>query len=219
MIRLLRIVALALVCSQTPAHAAGRVDELTQAALRLRADPAAGAIVYRESCAACHGVAGEGKAADFIPALAGQRARYIVKQLAAFSQRERDVPTMHAAIARKPLNAPQTWRNVATFVSGLSAAANVQTGRGEKILLGEAVFREQCSSCHGEDARGDDEGFIPALRNQHYSYLLREMQALAAGYHRSADPDLSRFLASIHEDEMRATADYLSRLKPAAAQR
>jgi cytochrome c553 len=51
----------------------------------------------------------------------------------------------------------------------------------------------------------------PSLRNQHYAYLLREMRALADGHRRNVDPDLDLFLANIKEDEMRATADYLSR--------
>ena len=79
--------------------------------------------------------------------------------------------------------------------------------------LGEAIFHEQCASCHEEDARGDDDGFIPSLRDQHYSYLVRQMRSLAASHRLNVDADLVRFLDSFETDERTSVADYLSRLR------
>ena len=78
------------------------------------------------------------------------------------------------------------------------------------MALGEAIFREQCSSCHEEDARGDDDGFVPSLRNQHYTYLLNETRRVARWHSRNLDPDLERFLASLDEDELIAASCRLS---------
>jgi len=40
---------------------------------------------------------------------------------------------------------------------------NPEHGDGSLLEFGEAVFREQCASCHEEDARGDDDGFEEVL--------------------------------------------------------
>ncbi len=207
------MVALLLIFSYSPfAQAAPeKVDQLIRTALMLDSKPSVGGVVYRNNCANCHGVKAEGNAKG-MPALASQRLAYLIKQFADFSERDRDSKTMHSVIARKTLNDPQTWIDVAAFINSLPPTKAINKGNGKNLLLGEAIFREQCSSCHEEDARGDDDGFVPSLRNQHYAYLLREMRALADGHRRNVDPDLDRFLATIKDDEMEATADYLSRL-------
>jgi cytochrome c553 len=190
-----------------------RVFELIQNALTLDFDAKRGAPIYRDHCSSCHGQQAAGNADSFIPALAGQRQAYLIKQFADFSQRERDSISMHRVLSRAHLSEPQTWVNVAAYLNGLPPREDIETGDGSKVNLGEAIFREQCSSCHEEDARGDDDGFIPSIRNQHYSYLLRQMHALRNGHRRNIDRDLDGFIGSLPEDELRATADYLSRLR------
>ena len=205
---------------QTNAHATPeQVDELIRTALMLDSHPEQGAIVYKNNCASCHGQKGAGHADGTVPTLAAQRLSYLVKQFADFSQNDRDSKMMHRVISRKSVNDPQTWIDVAAFINSLPPFKNVQNGKDTNLALGEAIFREQCSSCHNEDARGDDDGFVPALRNQHYSYLLRQMHALADGHRRNVDPDLDRFLDSIKDDEMEATAGFLTRMHVPAKDR
>jgi cytochrome c553 len=88
-----------------------------------------------------------------------------------------------------------------------------ETADGRGVELGEAIFQEQCASCHEEDARGDDDGFVPSLRDQHYSYLVRQLRAMAASHRLNMDQDLVRFIDSLDSEEMTAVADYLSRLR------
>ncbi|MET0660467.1 MAG: hypothetical protein ABW110_20170 [Steroidobacteraceae bacterium] len=59
-------------------------------------------------------------------------------------------------------------------------------------------------SCHGDDARGDEDGFVPSLRNQHYTYLLGEIKELGGGHRSNVDPDLIRFLNSLDQEERMA---------------
>jgi len=120
---------------------------------------------------------------------------------------------MHAVVGRSPLNEPQSMADVAAYLSHLPALGAPETADGAGVELGEAVFQEQCASCHEEDARGDDDGFVPSLRDQHYSYLVREMRALAASHRLNVDADLVRFIDSLDTEEMTAVADYLSRLR------
>jgi cytochrome c553 len=189
-----------------------RVDQLMRTALQLDPDKKHGEMVYRLNCAGCHGERATGSAKNVIPALAGQRQAYLVKQLADFTELERDGSDMHKVMSRAALNEPQVWSDVAAYLNGLPANRTPETGDGTGFKLGEAIFREQCSSCHEEDARGDDDGFVPSVRNQNYSYLLRQMRSLATWHRHNVDADLVRFLDSLEADELTAVADYLSRL-------
>jgi cytochrome c553 len=188
-----------------------RVDELIHDALQLDVDVGRGQEIFRKHCVSCHGANAHGDAARDIPALAGQRQAYLVKQLADFSELERSSRDMHDVVSRAELAEPQVWADVAAYLNGLPPIERPQRGDGRYLALGEAIFREQCASCHEEDARGDDDGFVPSLRNQHYAYLLNETRAMGRWHARNVDADLARFLESLDEDEMAGLADYLSR--------
>jgi cytochrome c553 len=163
--------AAALLCGAMASASPVRVDQLVRTALQLDPNVSHGAALYLQNCARCHGRGAIGDSQNAIPALAGQREAYLIKQLADFTELQRESQEMHA------------------------------------------IFQEQCASCHEEDARGDDDGFVPSLRDQHYSYLVRQMRALAAKHRLDVEQDLVRFIDSLDTDEMTAVADYLSRLR------
>lgn len=87
----------------------------------------------------------------------------------------------------------------------------VEIGDGAYLALGRGIFHEQCASCHQQDAGGDEDGFVPALKGQHYSYLVGQLRQLAADRRHNVDEDLQRFLRSFDEPELEGVADYLSR--------
>lgn len=195
-----------------PLHGASdNVDELVHNALQLDVNPARGGEVYAKHCAGCHGRAAHGDPARNIPALAGQRQAYLVKQLVDFSELERDSPDMHGVVSQAGMDDPQAWADISAWLNSAPPIAKPQRGDGRYLQLGVAIFREQCASCHEEDARGDDDGFVPSLRNQHYAYLLNEMRIMGRWHTRNVDQELSRFLDSLDEDELAGLADYLSR--------
>lgn len=190
-----------------------RVDQLVRAALQLDSNATRGATLYDRNCARCHGDKALGSASSVVPALAGQRRAYLIKQLTDFTELEREGRDMHDVVAQAALAEPQAWADIAAHLNGLPVVRFPETGDGGGVELGEAIFREQCASCHEEDARGDDDGFVPSLRNQHYSYLVRQMRSLASWHRLNVDADLVRFLDSLDTDELTAVADYLSRLQ------
>jgi cytochrome c553 len=190
-----------------------RVDQLVRTALQLDPNASHGAALYLQNCARCHGQGAIGDARNVIPTLAGQREAYLIKQLADFTELERESQEMHAVTSRASLNEPQALADIAAYLSRLPAARFPETADGEGVELGEAIYQEQCASCHEEDARGDDDGFVPSLRDQHYSYLVRQMRSLAASHRLNVDADLVRFIDSLDTDEMTAVADYVSRLR------
>jgi cytochrome c553 len=190
-----------------------RVDQQVRAALQLEAKAKRGAGLYAVHCAGCHGQQALGDKTNVVPALAGQRQAYLIKQLADFAELERDSGDMHKLAARTAVANPQAWADLAAYLSNLPVARFPETGDGGGVELGEAIFQEQCASCHEEDARGDDDGFIPSLRDQHYGYLVRSMRGMGAWHRVNIDADLARFLDSFDTDEITAVADYLSRLR------
>jgi cytochrome c553 len=196
-----------------------RADRLIMHALQLDADRGRGEGIYRANCMSCHGNDGFGDASRNIPALAAQRRAYVVKQLVDFVEGERIAKQMHRVLSRKAVKDPQVWADVALYVNGLPAPTQTEVGDGQFLEIGEASYEQFCSSCHESDGRGDDDGFVPSLRNQHYSYLLKEMRHLAAGHRFNVEDDLRRFLGSLQMDEMRGLADYLSRMRGAVQDR
>lgn len=205
--------ALAFAQSASASTAEERVDHRTQAALAMDAHPIKGGRFYTQYCARCHGAAGQGDAGAVVPALAGQRFAYLVRQLANFAGAERDSTTMHHVATQPAINEPQSWVDLASYLNRLAPRTDNQTGTGETTPLGRGIFHEQCASCHGSDASGDKAGFVPSLRHQHYGYLNTQMHKLAEGYRHNVDEELVLFMRSLDEREMRSTADYLSRLR------
>lgn len=196
-----------------------RVDEMVRNALQLDANAARGETIYKKHCAGCHGAGALGNPREVIPALAGQRQAYLVKQLADFAELEREGDQMHAVVSKAAINEPAVWADLSFYLSSLQPARFPETADGSGVELGEAIYQEQCAACHEEDAAGDADGFVPSLRGQHYSYLVRQMRSLSASHRLNVDPDLVRFLDSFETDEITAVADYLSRLRGPARDR
>jgi cytochrome c553 len=201
------------------ATAEEQVDRQTRAALSMDAHPDRGAKAFAHHCSGCHGARAGGDAARNIPMLAGQRYAYLIRQLANFAGGERDSSTMHGVVAQAQLRQPQAWVDIASYLNAIAVIGAADTGSGGGTGLGHGIFHEQCASCHGADAGGDADGFVPSLRHQHFGYLKIQMKKLAAGYRHNADPDLVLFLRSFDDRDIDATADYLSRLKGPAQDR
>jgi len=198
---------------------AEEVDRETQAALGMDAHPQRGGRLFAQHCVRCHGPQALGDSKRRIPALAGQRHAYLVRQLANFADGERDSSSMHAIVSGAALHDPQAWTDIAAYLNALPYGSPLTMGPGREVALGRGIFQQQCAGCHGSDAGGDADGFAPSLRHQHYAYLDAQMHKLAQGYRHNVDEDLIRFLGGFDDREMSATADYLSRLPGARKDR
>jgi len=210
-----------LILSATPSLAAAGepVDRQTQSALSMDSHPDRGSRAFVRYCAKCHGPRALGNAKGGIPALAGQRYAYLIRQLANFAGAERDSSAMHGVVSQAELQEPQMWADIAAYLNGLPGGSARSAGPGADVALGRGIFSERCAACHGLDASGDADGFVPSLRRQHYAYLNAQMHKLAEGYRHNVDEDLVLFLKTFDDREMKATADYLSRLAGAGVNR
>jgi cytochrome c553 len=126
---------------------------------------------------------------------------------------------MHSVLAREEASEPQAWADIALYLNGLPVVATPKVGPGKRLVAAKATYQQWCASCHEDDARGDDDGFVPSLRNQHYAYLKHEMSAMAAGHRFALEAELRDFLATLEPDARTSVADYLSRMRGAVRDR
>ena len=131
-----------------------QVDELTLDALDLDANVRRGAALYSQECAGCHGREAQGAGQRDRPALASQRRAYIIRQLAAFSERDRIATQMHQVVSREAVSDPQSWADLALYLNNLPPPKGAHTGDGKYLSLGEAWNEQFCRSCYEEDGRG-----------------------------------------------------------------
>jgi mono/diheme cytochrome c family protein len=92
---------------------------------------------------------------------------------------KRDSDTMHRVVSQKELHGAQSWVDIAAYLNRTPMSHRARTGDGTRVALGRGIFHEQCAGCHRGDAHGDDDGFVPSLRNQQYPYLVGQLHKLA----------------------------------------
>jgi thiosulfate dehydrogenase len=135
-------------------------------------------------CIACHGVRGEGNAANGFPRLAGLPASYLRAQMSAFADGQRENPVM-APIA-KLLNADET-QAVSLYFAGLPTpnlanSAPVSAGPGALLAL-DGRWSDKlppCVACHGPGGIGVGTSF-PPLAGQPAPYLEAQLEAWQQG--------------------------------------
>ncbi|TNF36835.1 MAG: c-type cytochrome, partial [Gammaproteobacteria bacterium] len=161
-------------------------DEIIRA-LELQPDLNNGKKIYG-LCASCHHDNGWGKADGSFPVIAGQHRRVLIKQLADIRSRDRQNPTMFPFTDPDTIGGAQAISDVTAYIASLPADPNPGTGDGKALDTGKRLYHTKCSQCHGDQAQGNDAGFIPKLRGQHYSYLLRQIQWISNGFRKNSNP-------------------------------
>jgi cytochrome c553 len=189
------------------------VAALTLCAIAAQADEPA----EIKNCTWCHGTSGQG--VSTAPRLAGQRHRYIEKQLASFYQHTRDNPFsrqfMWGAVAAL---SPQSARELADYFSTLPPKA-ASDGDPGLVETGKTIYElgipdsnvVSCLVCHGPNAEGVRE--IPRLGGLAYSYLKRRLAQWGEGYHAVGAYPMPRVARSLSPNEIDALASYLSFIK------
>lgn len=207
------VAAALFLCLPLAANAAERAKELLTKTLALAPNANAGGQAFAKNCAGCHGDKAWGVGESSVPALAGQRERYLLTQLIDFAELNRDAVEMHRANASLGASPEQQWRNMAAYLSRLPVNPRPQRGDGKMLDNGSGIYRDGCASCHREDGTGDDSVGAPSLAGQHYSYLLTQIRGMASGHRfTNVDFDLALMLDNMTAADMAGVADYISRL-------
>lgn len=171
------------------------------------------------TCAACHGADGNSVTAEW-PSLAGQHPAYIVEQLQAYKNGERQDPGMVGFAST--LSEEDMW-DIAAFYSAQTltpkgAAPDLVT-RGQEIYRGGIAERgiPACIACHGPAGDGNYMAAYPRIGGQHSTYMLNTMREYAAGTRRS-DTEYNQMMRNIAEllleDELQAVTSYVQGLGP-----
>jgi len=141
------------------------------------ADPERGRQLFA-SCAACHGAEALGNPALQAPALAGQDAAYLERQLRDFRAGIRGADAadstgaqMRAAVAVLPDEAATA--DVAAWLAALKPAVS-KPPAGVDLRNGSNYYQGKCGACHGGRAEGNPSLFAPRLAGQDTDYLRRQ---------------------------------------------
>jgi len=213
-IRMISCVATAITLVVTaPAMAWNEGGGEQEEALSLTPDLENGMDVY-EVCSACHLPEGWGLEDGTFPALAGQHAGVMIKQLSDIRAQNRDNPTMYPFALERSIGGSQALADVVAYIEKLPM--NPEPGRGPwgpgtpEYESGKALYDKNCVECHGETGLGIAEKFYPRINGQHYKYMIRQFEWIRDGKRRNANPDMVKQIESFSDADMKHVINYVS---------
>lgn len=187
----------------------------------LAADAAAGKSLTT-ACGACHGADGNSPAPNF-PKLAGQNAKYLIKQMKDIKSGARQVAVMAGQLDNM---SEKQIADIAAYYS--SQTMKLGAAKEDLVKLGERVYRagdrekglSACSGCHSPTGQGNEPGGFPKLGGQHAEYIAAQLRAFRtgaeddkAGRHNDGDTRIMRDIAyRLSDKEIEAVASYISGL-------
>ncbi len=186
-------------------------QDVYEQALLLKPDLTNGKQSYR-LCASCHLDDGMGKSNGSFPVVAAQHRSVIIKQLKDIQYKHRDNPTMYPFSDVKTIGGIQAIADVAGYIQSLPHLGNNGIGDGNRLSQGEALYLNNCTSCHGLDGNGSAEEIFPRIKSQHYEYLLRQLKWMRDGYRANSNPAMLDLIKNMNASELSDLADYVSRL-------
>ena len=144
-----------------------------------------------QSCAVCHGETGQGNIELGAPALAGQGAQYLKRQLQYFKSGvrgsdPRDIQGLQMQAMAGAL-ADEDIPVVAAYLSGLPPAVPTAVPKGD-LKNGNNYYHSKCGACHGGQAQGNSGLNSPALAILNGIYLKQQLQSFQQGL-RGTHPD------------------------------
>jgi cytochrome c553 len=161
------------------------------------------------TCKACHGPDGNSVTAG-VPSLAGQPKLFLENQMILFREELRRSPVMTPILAG--IKDPEIIA-LADHFSKLPAKP-VSTTPVDKAVAkqGEALGKKlRCNVCHVSTYHGQKQ--MPRLAGQREDYLNAEMLAYRDGKRSGGDTIMAAALYGVKDDEIKALAHFLSRLR------
>lgn len=129
-------------------------------------------------CVACHGNKGEGNATLNAPAIAGQDAAYLERQLRNFKNRRRgthkdDAIGAQMQAAATMLADDAAVAKVARYIASLPKTFNAVPAQGN-LHNGNNLYQGKCGACHGGTAEGNAALKAPRLAGLDAAYIKRQ---------------------------------------------
>lgn len=167
-------------------------------------------------CGACHGIAGQ-STMSANPKLAGQNARYLIKQMEDIKSGARNVVLMTGILNG---SSDQDIADMAAYFA--AQEVTLEGADPEMIELGESIYKAgiaslnvaACSACHSPTGQGNPQAGFPALSGQHSAYTATQLKSFRSG-ERANDGNAMpmRMLSErLTDKEIDALASYISGL-------
>ncbi|MEE4661862.1 MAG: c-type cytochrome, partial [Halieaceae bacterium] len=126
------------------------------------------------------------------PALAGQDAAYLARQITHFKagvrgSDPRDTIGRQMQAMAATLATPEAINEVSAYLAGMPAIAGPEPGE-YNVRNGEVQYNASCGACHGPAAQGNASLNAPNLSILDEAYLRRQMAHFKEGV-RGAHPD------------------------------
>lgn len=143
-------------------------------------------------CIACHGSQGQGNTALGAPAIAGQDAAYLQRQLQHFRAGRRGTHKADTFGAQMRAAGATTLRDdaavaaVAAYVAALPKTQPVTPVKGD-LRNGNNLYHGKCGACHGGRAEGNPALNAPRLAGLDAAYITRQFSHFRDGV-RGTDP-------------------------------
>jgi cytochrome c553 len=165
-------------------------------------------------CQACHGA--DGNSVNPIwPSLAGQHAKYTLKQLREFKSGRRENVTMVGMVAALT---DEDMVNIAAYYETLEIKPNTTFDKSV-LQKGQDIYRggitetsvAACMGCHGPAGTGNGPAAYPSLKSQHPEYIVAQLQTFKNGTRANDAGRMMRNVAKRMSDgEMQAVAAYIA---------
>ena len=141
--------------------------------------------LYASTCAACHGPAAQGNPALGAPALAGQSAAYLERQIANFRAglRGADPKDTYGAQMRAiagTLSDPAQVKAIAGWLAAQKTPVLKPSAKAD-LRNGNNVYQGKCGACHGGRAEGIAGMSTPRLSGLDAAYITRQFHNFQQG--------------------------------------
>lgn len=162
---------LLVLCAAPPLHAA---------------DAAPGKTLYEQTCAACHGPQGQGNPALAAPALAGQQAAYLQRQLQQFRGGQRgskpgDSGGAQMVAMAKTLADEAAVLALSTYLASLPTPTVPAGVTGGDAARGSKLYQSRCGACHGGQGEGNPAFNAPRLAALGDAYIKTQIEHYRQG--------------------------------------
>lgn len=204
---------------RTLALALGSVIFLATAPAFAAGDPAAGE-AQSAACGACHGQDGATGLDPTYPNLAGQNEKYLLHQLTAIRDGDRNIVLMAGQLNGK---SDDDLANLAAYYAGLPAKISQAQGDDETLARAESIYRggiaekgvAACTSCHAPTGNGNAAAGFPDIGGQASGYVIAQLTAYREG-DRTTDDNVGGMMRGVAQGltdkEIAALADYIQGL-------
>ena len=139
---------------------------------------------FEAQCVVCHGAQAQGNPSLKAPALAGQSAAYVQRQLKGFQSEWRGEEDAIGQSMRAVVGSlsDQDITALAEHVSSLAPLDSSNEASDPALLKqGQTLYQSYCGSCHGSNAQGYEALSTPNLALLDGEYLRRQYELYLAG--------------------------------------